>query len=113
MSLTKDEQTFWARVKALAQNNLGQASYDFFIEPAKLLEITDHNAKIYLDNNMHRDFGKSKKISSKQPVLKYLAPKLAFPSIQQTTSTLLIMKMRIRLQKHLNFRKRTNLLPQK
>ncbi|MFZ1303130.1 MAG: chromosomal replication initiator protein DnaA [Lactococcus raffinolactis] len=58
MSLTKDEQTFWARVKALAQNNLGQASYDFFIEPAKLLEITDHNAKIYLDNNMHRDFWK-------------------------------------------------------
>ena len=46
MSLTKDEQTFWARVKALAQNNLGQASYDFFIEPAQLLEITDHNAKI-------------------------------------------------------------------
>ena len=58
MSLTKDEQTFWARVKALAQNNLGQASYDFFIEPAKLLEITDHNAKIYLDNHMHRDFWK-------------------------------------------------------
>ena len=58
MSLTKDEQTFWARVKALAQNNLGQAYYDFFIEPAKLLEITDHNAKIYLDNNMHRDFWK-------------------------------------------------------
>ena len=58
MSLTKVEQTFWARVKALAQNNLGQASYDFFIEPAKLLEITDHNAKIYLDNNMHRDFWK-------------------------------------------------------
>lgn len=58
MSLTKDEQKFWARVKALAQNNLGQASYDFFIEPAKLLEITDHNAKIYLDNNMHRDFWK-------------------------------------------------------
>ena len=58
MSLTKDEQTFWARVKALAQNHLGQASYDFFIEPAKLLEITDHNAKIYLDNNMHRDFWK-------------------------------------------------------
>ena len=58
MSLTKDEQTFWARVKAIAQHNLGQASYDFFIEPAKLLEITDHNAKIYLDNNMHRDFWK-------------------------------------------------------
>ena len=58
MSLTKDEQKFWTRVKALAQNNLGQASYDFFIEPAKLLEITDHNAKIYLDNNMHRDFWK-------------------------------------------------------
>ena len=58
MSLTQDEQKFWARVKALAQNNLGQASYDFFIEPAKLLEITDHNAKIYLDNNMHRDFWK-------------------------------------------------------
>ena len=58
MSLTKDEQTFWARVKARDQNNLGQASYDFFIEPAKLLEITDHNAKIYLDNNMHRDFWK-------------------------------------------------------
>ena len=58
MSLTQDEQKFWARVKALAQTNLGQASYDFFIEPAKLLEITDHNAKIYLDNNMHRDFWK-------------------------------------------------------
>ena len=58
MSLTKDEQKFWTRVKALAQNNLGQASYDFFIEPAKLLEITDHNAKSYLDNNMHRDFWK-------------------------------------------------------
>ena len=58
MSLTQDEQKFWARVKAFAQNNLGQASYDFFIEPAKLLEITDHNAKIYLDNNMHRDFWK-------------------------------------------------------
>ncbi|GAX47939.1 chromosomal replication initiator protein DnaA [Pseudolactococcus reticulitermitis] len=58
MSLTQKEQAFWARVKALAQNNLGQASYDFFIEPAKLLEITDHNAKIYLDNNMHRDFWK-------------------------------------------------------
>ena len=58
MSLTKDEQKFWTRVKALAQNNLGQASYDFFIDPAKLLEITDHNAKIYLDNNMHRDFWK-------------------------------------------------------
>jgi chromosomal replication initiator protein len=61
MSLTQDEQKFWARVKALAQNNLGQASYDFFIEPAKLLEITDHNAKIYLDNNMHRDFWKTRR----------------------------------------------------
>lgn len=58
MSLSQDEQKFWARVKALAQNNLGQATYDFFIEPAKLLEITDHNAKIYLESNMHRDFWK-------------------------------------------------------
>ena len=58
MSLTQDEQHFWARVKALAQTNLGQAPYDFFIEPAKLLKITDHNAEIYLDSNMHRDFWK-------------------------------------------------------
>src|SRR5574341_602232 len=58
MSLTPNDQKFWMRVKELAKNNLGQASYDFFIEPAKLLEITDHNAKIYLDNNMHRDFWK-------------------------------------------------------
>lgn len=56
MSLNQNEAKFWARVKALAQKNLGQASYDYFIEPAKLLEITDNNAMIYLESNMHRDF---------------------------------------------------------
>ncbi len=56
MSLTPNDQKFWMRVKELAKNNLGQAPYDFFIEPAKLLEITDNNAKIYLESNMHQDF---------------------------------------------------------
>ncbi|MDN6437801.1 MAG: chromosomal replication initiator protein DnaA, partial [Lactococcus sp.] len=53
---TPNDQKFWMRVKELAKNNLGQAPYDFFIEPAKLLEITDNNAKIYLESNMHQDF---------------------------------------------------------
>ncbi|PCS08196.1 chromosomal replication initiator protein DnaA [Lactococcus plantarum] len=56
MSLTPNDQKFWQRVKELAQNNLGQAPYDFFIEPAKLLEVSDNNAKIYLESNMHQDF---------------------------------------------------------
>ncbi|MDR1606665.1 MAG: chromosomal replication initiator protein DnaA [Streptococcaceae bacterium] len=62
MSLNQKDQKFWARVKELAQTVLGQATYDYFIEPAKLLEITDHNANIYLENKMHQDFWKKQDI---------------------------------------------------
>lgn len=56
MIFTENDIKFWMRVKSLAKNNLGQVTYDFFIEPAKLLEIVNHDVKIYLVDSMHRDF---------------------------------------------------------
>ncbi|GAB2022882.1 chromosomal replication initiator protein DnaA [Pseudolactococcus yaeyamensis] len=78
MSLTQDEQKFWTRVKTLAQNNLGQAPYDFFIEPAKLLEITDHEAKIYIDKEMHREFWKKQEDLIKTAGFEILGAEISF-----------------------------------
>ena len=110
MSLTKDEQKFWTRVKALAQNNLGQASYDFFIEPAKLLEITDHNAKIYLDNNMHRDFWKKQDDLIKTAGFEIFGAEISFALY--SADDINLMKMLTRLQKRLTFKRRINWLAQ-
>ncbi|GFH41589.1 chromosomal replication initiator protein DnaA [Lactococcus hodotermopsidis] len=56
MILSDRDKKFWTRVKELALDNLGQATYDFFIEPARLLQIKDNTAEICIQNNMHRQF---------------------------------------------------------
>ncbi|GFH40491.1 chromosomal replication initiator protein DnaA [Pseudolactococcus insecticola] len=78
MTLTQNELKFWERVKELAQNNLGQSPYDYFIEPAKLLEITENDAKIYLESDLHRDFWKKQEDLIKTAGFEVLGAPISF-----------------------------------
>ncbi|HEQ1025512.1 chromosomal replication initiator protein DnaA [Streptococcus pyogenes] len=47
--MTENEQIFWNRVLELAQSQLKQATYEFFVHDARLLNVDKHIATIYLD----------------------------------------------------------------
>lgn len=47
--MTENEQIFWNRVLELAQSQLKQATYEFFVHDAHLLKVDKHIATIYLD----------------------------------------------------------------
>lgn len=47
--MTENEQIFWNRVLELAQSQLKQATYEFFVHDARLLKVENHVATIYLD----------------------------------------------------------------
>ncbi|OCX07267.1 chromosomal replication initiator protein DnaA [Streptococcus dysgalactiae] len=47
--MTENEQFFWNRVLELAQSQLKQATYEFFVHDARLLKVENHVATIYLD----------------------------------------------------------------
>lgn len=47
--MTENEQIFWNRVLELAQSQLKQATYEFFVHDARLLKVENHVAMIYLD----------------------------------------------------------------
>ncbi|MGP6369026.1 chromosomal replication initiator protein DnaA [Streptococcus dysgalactiae] len=47
--MTENEQIFWNRVFELAQSQLKQATYEFFVHDARLLKVENHVATIYLD----------------------------------------------------------------
>lgn len=47
--MTENEQIFWNRVLELAQSQLKQATYEFFVHDAHLLKVENHVATIYLD----------------------------------------------------------------
>lgn len=47
--MTENEQIFWNRVLELAQNQLAQATYEFFVLDAKLIKVENQVATIYLE----------------------------------------------------------------
>lgn len=47
--MTENEQIFWNRVLELAQSQLKLATYEFFVLDARLLQVEQHTATIYLD----------------------------------------------------------------
>lgn len=47
--MTENEQIFWNRVLELAQSQLKQATYEFFVHDARLLKVENHVATIYLE----------------------------------------------------------------
>ncbi|MDV6022112.1 UNVERIFIED_CONTAM: chromosomal replication initiator protein DnaA [Streptococcus canis] len=47
--MTENEQIFWNRILELAQSQLKQATYEFFVHDARLLKVDNHVAIIYLD----------------------------------------------------------------
>lgn len=48
-TMTENEQIFWNRVLELAQSQLKQATYEFFVSDAKLIKVDNQVATIYLD----------------------------------------------------------------
>ena len=56
MPLKKLDITFWKRVKELAKENMKSATYDYFIEPAKLAEVNGNKALILVDSSFHKDY---------------------------------------------------------
>lgn len=50
------EERFWQRVLELAQSQLKQTAFDFFVSEAKLLEVTDQTAHILLDSPVKQLF---------------------------------------------------------
>lgn len=47
--MTENEQIFWNRVLELAQSQLKQATYEFFVHDAHLIKVDNHVATIFLD----------------------------------------------------------------
>ncbi|EQC68276.1 Chromosomal replication initiator protein DnaA [Streptococcus sp. HSISB1] len=47
--MTENEQIFWNRVLELAKSQLKQATYEFFVLDARLIQIEQNIATIYLD----------------------------------------------------------------
>lgn len=47
--MTENEQIFWNRVLELAQSQLKQATYEFFVHDARLIKVDNHVATIFLD----------------------------------------------------------------
>lgn len=47
---------FWQRVLELSQSNLKQSAYEFFVSQAKLIEIQDSQATIFLDSPFKKLF---------------------------------------------------------
>ena len=47
--MTENEQIFWSRVLELAKAKLKQATYEFFVLDARLIQIEQNMATIYLD----------------------------------------------------------------
>ncbi|AGM97830.1 chromosomal replication initiator protein DnaA [Streptococcus iniae] len=48
--MTENEQIFWNRVLELAQNQLTQATYEFFVFDARLVKVENQVATIYLES---------------------------------------------------------------
>lgn len=47
--MTENEQIFWNRFLELAQSQLKQATYEFFVHDARLIKVDNHVATIFLD----------------------------------------------------------------
>ncbi|HEL1004681.1 TPA: chromosomal replication initiator protein DnaA [Streptococcus equi subsp. zooepidemicus] len=47
--MIENEQIFWNRVLELAQSQLKQATYEFFVHDARLIKVDNHVATIFLD----------------------------------------------------------------
>lgn len=47
--MTENEQIFWNRILELAQSQLTQATYEFFVLDARLIKVDNQTATIYLD----------------------------------------------------------------
>lgn len=47
--MTENEQIFWSMVLELAKSQLKQATYEFFVLDARLIQIEQNTATIYLD----------------------------------------------------------------
>ncbi|HFI0256787.1 TPA: chromosomal replication initiator protein DnaA [Streptococcus suis] len=52
----ENEQIFWQRVLELAQANLKQSAFEFFVSQAKLISIQDNQATIFLDSPFKKLF---------------------------------------------------------
>ncbi|EHJ57691.1 chromosomal replication initiator protein dnaA [Streptococcus urinalis FB127-CNA-2] len=48
--MTENERIFWNRILELAQGQLTQATYEFFVLDARLIKVENQVATIYLDN---------------------------------------------------------------
>ncbi|KHD43985.1 chromosomal replication initiator protein DnaA [Streptococcus hongkongensis] len=48
--MTENEQIFWNRILELAQSQLKQATYEFFVLDARLISVDNHIATIYLEH---------------------------------------------------------------
>lgn len=49
-NMTENERIFWNRILELAQGQLTQATYEFFVLDARLIKVENQVATIYLDN---------------------------------------------------------------
>ena len=47
--MTENEQIFWNRILELAQSQLKQATYEFFVLDARLISVDNQIATIYLE----------------------------------------------------------------
>jgi chromosomal replication initiator protein len=56
MPLKESDKRFWARVNELAKTNIKQATYDYFIAPAKLLSVKGNQARILVNSGMHKQY---------------------------------------------------------
>lgn len=54
--MPEKEALFWQRVQLLAQSQLRQSSYDFFVSQAKLISVENNTAIIQLDNSAQQLF---------------------------------------------------------
>ena len=48
--MTENERIFWNRVLELAQSQLKQATFDFFVSDAKLIKVEQNQATILIDD---------------------------------------------------------------
>jgi len=56
MPLSKQDIEFWNRVKELAKQTMKPSSYEFFIEPARLVEVKGNDVTILVNSSLHKDF---------------------------------------------------------
>ncbi|VED84594.1 chromosomal replication initiation protein [Streptococcus pyogenes] len=83
--MTENEQIFWNRVLELAQSQLKQATYEFFVHDARLLKVDKHIATIYLDQMKELFWEKILKMLFLLLVLKFITLKFLLTMFSKKT----------------------------